>query len=256
MSHRARHPVLAGIVVAACACAPSGAGAQASFEVLRTLPHDPSAFTQGLVFHDGHLYEGTGRRGASSVRKVEIATGRVLQQADLPPALFGEGITIHDGRVFQLTWLSGVGLVWDLEGLRPLRQFRQLSEGWGLTHDGTHLIQSDGSARLYFLNPETLQLVRDIEVREAGTPVTQINELEYIHGQIFANVWHSDDILRIDARTGEVRGRIDMSGLLEEPLADPEAVLNGIAYDTASGRAWVTGKLWPKLFEIRFVGLP
>lgn len=234
-------------------CAPTGASAQSGYEVVRTLPHDPAAFTQGLVFHDGHLYEGTGRRGQSSVRKIDLTSGRVVQRGELPPSLFGEGITILDGQIFQLTWLSGIGLVWDLATLRPLRQFRQVSEGWGLTHDGTHLIQSDGSSRLYFLDPETLELVRDVEVREQGRPVTQINELEYIDGQVFANVWHSEDILRIDPRSGEVRGRIDMSGLLATPLSDPEAVLNGIAYDPATGRAWVTGKLWPRLFEIRFV---
>jgi len=234
----------------------SPAMAQRRYEVVRTLPHDTRAFTQGLVYHDGYLFEGTGRRGQSAVRKLEIGSGRVLQQASLPPTMFGEGIAIFEGKVYQLTWLSGVGVVRDLDSLLPLRQFRQVSEGWGLTHDGEHLIQSDGSDRLYFLDPETLELVREVDVRESGTPVTQLNELEYIDGQVFANIWHSDDIVRIDPRSGEVRGRIDMSGLLGTPPGDPEAVLNGIAYDAASGRVWVTGKLWPRIFEVRFLGGP
>ncbi len=231
-----------------------GAARPQTFEVVRSYPHDPSAFTQGLVFRAGYLYEGTGRRGESSLRKVELETGRVLEAVDLAPAFFGEGITILGQRVYQLTWQSGIGFVYDLDSFTTVGQFRQFTEGWGLTHDGTQLISSDGSSWIYFLDPETVAPVRQVEVRDNGRPVDQINELEYIGGEIYANVWHSDDILRISPRTGEVLGRIDMSGIIDADLIqDPEAVLNGIAYDPDSGRAFVTGKLWPRLFEVRFV---
>lgn len=226
-----------------------------TYEVVRSYPHDPAAFTQGLVFHDGYLYEGTGRRGESTLRKVELESGRVLESVDLLPMFFGEGIAILGQRVYQLTWQSGTGFVYDLESFGVVGQFRQFTEGWGLTHDGAQLILSDGSSRIYFLDPETVAVVRQIEVRDQGRSVAQINELEYIDGEIYANVWHSDDILRISPRTGEVLGRIDMSGIIDAALIhDPEAVLNGIAYDAASGRTFVTGKLWPRLFEVRFVG--
>ncbi len=225
-----------------------------TYEVVRSYPHDPAAFTQGLVFHSGHLYEGTGRRGESSLRKVELETGRVLESVDLPPMFFGEGIAILGQRVYQLTWQSGIGFVYDLESFTVVAQFQQFTVGWGLTHDGEQLILSDGSSRIYFLDPGTMAMVRQIEVRDQGRPVDQINELEYIDGEIYANVWHSDDILRISPRTGEVLARIDMSGIIDADLIrDPGAVLNGIAYDAASGRTFVTGKLWPRLFEVRFV---
>jgi len=195
-----------------------------TYEVVREFPHDPAAFTQGLVFHEGYLIEGTGRRGQSSLRKVEIETGRVLERADISPGLFGEGIAIHDGRAYQLTWTSGLGFIYDLDSFEPVQQFRQVTEGWGLTSDGERLIQSDGTRNLYF------------------------------DGEIYANVWHSWEILRISPRDGRVIGRIDMSGLLDTTeLPDPESVLNGIAYDPATGRVFVTGKLWPTLFEVRFV---
>lgn len=245
---------------AAPAAAPSAApaaasSAQLSYEVIRTYPHDSRAFTQGLAYHDGYLYEGTGRRGESSLRQVRVETGEVVRQVDLPSAYFGEGITIFGGRVYQLTWLSGVGFVYDFETFSVVQQFRQFTEGWGLTHDGSQLIQSDGSATLYFLDPQTMALQRQIEVHDAAGPIDQINELEYVDGHILANVWHSDEILRIAPADGLVTGRLDLAGIL--PAAerrDPEAVLNGIAYDTETGRLFVTGKLWPKLFEIRVRG--
>lgn len=225
-----------------------------TYEVVRQFPHDPSAFTQGLVFHEGYLIEGTGRRGQSSLRRVEIETGRVVARADIDPRLFGEGIAIHEGRAYQLTWTSGIGFVYDLDSFTAVRQFRQVTEGWGLTSDGEHLIQSDGSRNLYFLDPVTMQPIRSVEVHDANGFVDQINELEYIDGEIYANVWHSWEILRISPRDGHVIGRIDMSGLLDtNELPDPESVLNGIAYDPETGRIFVTGKLWPKLFEVRFV---
>jgi glutamine cyclotransferase len=225
-----------------------------TYEVVREYSHDAAAFTQGLTFHDGFLYEGTGRRGQSTVRKVDIASGEVVQQASISPMLFGEGLTIHDGRVFQLTWTSGVGFVYDLETFEVERQFRQFTQGWGLTTDGEHLIQSDGSRTLYFLDSETMQPVRSIDVHDANGFIDQVNELEYIDGEIYANVWHSWEILRISPRDGRVIGRIDLAGILDtDALPDPESVLNGIAYDPATGRIWVTGKLWPTLFEVRFV---
>ncbi len=237
---------------------PSGAAAQETvletYEVVREYPHDPAAFTQGLVFHDGFLIEGTGRRGQSTLRKVEIETGRVVERADVDPRLFGEGIAIHDGRAYQLTWTSGIGLIYDLDSFQAVQQFRQVTEGWGLTSDGEQLIQSDGSHNLYFLDPATMQPTHKVEVHDADGFIDQINELEYIDGEIYANVWHSWEIYRISPRDGRVIGRIDMSGLLDTTeLPDPESVLNGIAYDPETGRIFVTGKLWPKVFEVRFV---
>lgn len=222
------------------------------YEVVRVHPHDPRAFTQGLAFHDGFLYEGTGRRGESTLRKVRVETGEVVQSVDLPAALFGEGITLFGDRVYQLTWMSGVGFVYDRDSFRLLGQFPQFTEGWGLTDDGEQLILSDGSPRLYFLDPETLAPVRTIEVRDKGRAVEQINELEYIDGEVWANVWHSDHVLRISPQDGAVLGRVDFAGLLDAAeRRDPEAVLNGIAHDAQTGRLFVTGKLWPKLFEVR-----
>ena len=236
------------------AAVPTQEAVRETYEVVRQFPHDPAAFTQGLTYHQGYLIEGTGRRGQSSLRRVEIDTGRVVERADLSPRLFGEGIAVHDGRVYQLTWTSGIGLVYDLDTFEAVQQFRQFTEGWGLTSDGEFLIQSDGSRNVYFLDPTTMQPARSVEVHDDGGFIDQINELEFIDGEIYANVWHSWEILRISPRDGRVIGRIDMSGLLDTAaLPDPESVLNGIAYDAATGRVFVTGKLWPKLFEIRFV---
>lgn len=253
--------MLATVVACGSGAAPvpsSASAAQAReprawrYEVVRVYPHDPAAFTQGLAFHDGVLYEGTGRRGQSSLRKVRLETGEVLQSRKLPDALFGEGITLLGDRIYQLTWMAGIGFAYERDSFRVLGQFRQVAEGWGLTTDGTSLIQSDGSSRLYFLNPSDMGPVRTVEVREVGEPVDQINELEYVDGEIWANVWHSDDVLRISPDDGTVLGRIDFSGILAAAeRRDPEAVLNGIAFDEETGRLFVTGKLWPKLFEVR-----
>ncbi len=227
--------------------------AEQTFEVVNEYPHDASAFTQGLVMVDGALYEGTGRYGSSGVRRVDLATGRVQQETPLPRQLFGEGIAIMEGRVYQLTWKSGSGFVYTLDSLAPVGSFEYATEGWGLTHDGRHLIMSDGSAELFFLDPRSFERVDRIEVTDTSGPVRSLNELEVIDGEIWANVWQSDVIVRIDPRSGNVVGRIDMSGLYPERPASIDAVLNGIAYDAERKRVFVTGKLWSKLFEIRAV---
>jgi glutamine cyclotransferase len=226
-------------------------------EVVRSLPHDPDAFTQGLVFHGGRLFESTGLNGRSSLRKVDVSTGRVLQQRALPAEIFAEGLARFDGRLFQLSWQNGKGFVWDAETFEPVREWRYTGEGWGLTHDGTHLIQSDGTATLRFLDPRTLETVRTLEVRSEGRLVTRLNELEWVEGELLANVWMTDRIAVIDPTTGNVTAWIDLVGLLPASERRPETdVLNGIAYDAANGRLYVTGKLWPRLFEVRRVPAP
>lgn len=225
-----------------------------SYRVLHAYPHDPNAFTQGLVYVDGHLYESTGLRGASTLRMVDLDTGRPLQEISVPNAYFAEGLTNWGSTLIQLTWQAHVAFVYDRFSFRLLRKMHYPWEGWGLTQDGKSLILSDGTADLHFLDPQTMRQVRQITVKDHGLPVTQLNELEYIKGQIYANVWHSDRIARISPETGAVLGWIDLSGLLpQNQRSDPEAVLNGIAYDAAHNRLFVTGKLWPKLFEIKVI---
>ncbi len=204
---------------------------------------------------DGHLYESTGRNGKSSVRMVDLETGRVLQRYDLASKYFGEGLTNWGSDLVQLTWKTNVGFVYDRFSFVEKHIFRYKGEGWGLTHDDKQLILSDGTPILRFLNPQTLAEIKRIRVTdEKSQPVLNINELEYIHGEIYANVWETDQIVRISPRTGKILGRIDLSGLIDETeLTDPDAVLNGIAYDERRDRIFVTGKLWPKLFEIRVV---
>ena len=222
-----------------------------SAEVVRGYPHDPTAFTQGLVFHDGALYESTGRYGESSVRKVELETGRIVSRADLDDQYFAEGLALHGGRLVQLTWREGVGFLYDL-ALTPQGTFPFQGEGWGLASDGTSLIVSDGSNVLTFLDPTTFSQTRQVEVRNGDEPVHQLNELEWVRGEVWANVWHDSRIARIDPQTGAVKGWIDLSQLTPTPRpTDNEAVLNGIAYDAAGDRIFVTGKLWPQIFEIR-----
>lgn len=227
----------------------------AGHQVVRSYPHDPAAFTQGLVYLDGHLYEGTGLNGQSSIRKVRLETGEVLQIQPLEPQYFGEGIAVWRDSLFQLTWQSGVGFVYDKATFRRTRTFKYRGEGWGLTHDGKRLIMSDGSAFLRFIDPTTLQETGRVEVRDAGVPVAQLNELEFIKGEVYANVWTTDRIVRIAPGTGRVTGWIDLRGLLSARDAVGVDVLNGIAYDAAGDRLFVTGKRWPKLFEIRVVPL-
>ena len=222
------------------------------FEVVNTYPHDQNAFCQGLVIADGVLYEGTGKYGESTLRKVDLTTGRVLDQTRLENQLFGEGITVWDDRIFQITWRSGVGIVYEKNSLRELERFRIRSEGWGLTNDGKNLILSDGTSVLQFLDPQTYRVIRRLTVRDRGIPIRNLNELEYVGGEIMANVWMTDKIVRISPETGSVTGWIDLRGLAPpQTRRDREAVLNGIAYDAKAGRLFVTGKNWPTLFEIR-----
>jgi len=225
-----------------------------TYEIVNIYPHDRGAFTQGLVFEDGILYEGTGLRGRSTLRTVELETGDVLRLHSLPIQLFGEGVTVYGDRIFQLTWQAHIGFVYDKDTFELLQQFSYPTEGWGITHDGQRLIMSDGTSILRFLDPDTLEEIGQIEVYDQNSPVTRLNELEYIHGEVYANVWKTDRIARIDPHTGRVTGWIDLSGLLnEEDRVQPVDVLNGIAYDAENDRLFVTGKLWPNIFEIELI---
>ncbi len=222
-----------------------------AYTIVNTFPHDPEAFTQGLFFHNGRLYEGTGLRGQSSIRIVELATGEITKTHRLPPEYHGEGITIHGDTIIQVTWQSQVGFIYDKDSLEALDTFSISTEGWGLTHDGTSLILSDGTPTLRFLDPETFQETRTVEVHDGDEPVSLINELEYIDGEIFANIWQTDMIARIDPLSGSVLGWLELSGLRDHIDEDASIdVLNGIAYDDETGHLFVTGKLWPLLFEI------
>ena len=225
-----------------------------TYKVVNTYPHDRNAFTQGLIFEDGVLYEGTGLRGRSTLRRVELQTGDILQIHELPAQFFGEGVTIYENKVIQLTWLSNVGFIYDEGSFELLQEFSYPTEGWGITHDGKRLIMSDGTSILHFLDPETFEEIGQIEVSDNDGPVTRLNELEYIQGEIYANVWQTNRIARIAPQTGQVIGWIELKGLLSpEDHSEPVDVLNGIAYDTKNDRMFVTGKLWPKLFEIELI---
>ena len=223
-----------------------------TFAIVAVYPHDTSAFTQGLAYRDGFLYEGTGREGQSSLRKVRLETGEIVQQVNLEPDLFGEGITLLNDKVIQLTWKSGIGFVYDLNSFRLLRRFSYSGEGWGLATNGRELFLSDGTPEIRVLDGETFQEKRRIKVHEGSTAVDQLNELEFVEGQVFANLWHSNRVARISPQTGDVVGWIDLTGLLSPMYRlEPEAVLNGIAYDPIRKRLFVTGKLWPRIFEIK-----
>lgn len=222
-----------------------------SYRVVHTYPHDPHAFTQGLVYVHGILYESTGLNGQSSLRAEDLKTGAIRQKIAVRRQYFAEGLTDWHGRLIQLTWTSHIGFVYDMSSFRLIKTFHYTGEGWGLTQDGHDLILSDGTSTLRFLDPQDFHEVRRITVTEDGEPVINLNELEYIHGQIYANVWHSNRILRISPETGDVLGWLDLSNLLSAvKRSDPEAVLNGIAWDPATDHLLVTGKLWPELFEI------
>lgn len=226
------------------------------YRVVHEFPHDPRAFTQGLFFHDGFLYESTGLRGESTLRRVDLDTGEVLEQRELLPQFFGEGAALAGDFIFQLTWEAEIGFVYTREAFRLVREFRYAGEGWGLTFDGEHLVMSNGTDELRFLDPNTLRHVRTLRVTADGEPLPQLNELEWIEGEIWANIWTQDRIARIRPDTGEVTAFVDLTGILPRAFAlrYPEMdVLNGIAWDAENGRIFVTGKKWPKLFEIELV---
>jgi glutamine cyclotransferase len=223
-----------------------------TYEVVHTWPHDRGAFTQGLVYLDGALLESTGLYGQSSLRKVELETGKVLKQVAVPTNYFAEGLALMGNKLFQLTWQNGKGFVYDLDTFHLEKEFFYPGEGWGFATDGQSLILSDGSDRIRFLDPETFAVERVIRVTENGRPVNFLNELEYVKGEIYANVWKTSAVVRIDPATGRVTGEIDFTGLLPSgDYAETTDVMNGIAYDAKGDRLFVTGKCWPKLFEVR-----
>ena len=225
------------------------------YKVIRSYTHDRLAFTQGLVYHDGVLYESTGMNGHSGIRKVRLETGEVLQARPLDSQYFGEGIVVWKDRIVQLTWRHGLGFVYDLKTFEPRRTFSYTGEGWGLTHDGTRIIMSDGSesGALRYLDPATLKETGKLIVRDGTRPVAHLNELEFVKGEIYANVWQTERVARISPKTGRVTGWIELHGLLSPAEAAGVDVLNGIAYDAAKDRLFVTGKWWPKIFEIQLL---
>ncbi len=223
-----------------------------TYNAVNLYPHDNNAFTQGLAFENGFLYESTGLYGQSTLRQVELETGKILKSYVLPDRFFGEGITIFDDKIIQLTWQSNRGFVYDKTTFDLLQEFSYPTEGWGITHDENRLIMSDGSATLYFLNPETFERIGKVDVYDAD-PVTRLNELEYIKGEVYANIWMEEKIVIINPQTGQVRAWIDLSGIQNLEDQDTDNVLNGIAYDAREDRLFVTGKRWLNLFEIKLV---
>ncbi len=220
-----------------------------TYEVINVYPHDPNAFTQGLIIVEGVMFESTGLKGSSTLRRVDLETGNVLQNYALLDEFFGEGITVFDDKIIQLTYQQGIGFIYDKWSFDLLGEFNYSTEGWGITTDGTQLIMSDGSAYLYFLDPETFEVIGRIEVWDDG-PVERINELEYINGEVYANIWLTDRIAIINPNTGQVTGWIDLTGIYTSETINSNNVLNGIAYDTEGERLFVTGKRWSKLFQI------
>ena len=219
-----------------------------TYSVVKTYPHDTSAFTEGLVYSNGSLYESTGEYGESSLRRVDLETGRVLQEYNLSSDDFGEGLTAVDGALIQLTWANDVGFVYDKNTFAIQRNFSYSDQGWGLTYDGTSLIMSDGSSTLTYLNPQTFEATRQVTVKDGNQSIVNINELEYINGDVYANIWMTNRIAIINPQSGQVKGWIDLSGIYQPTSYD--SVLNGIAYDQQTGRLFVTGKNWPNLYEI------
>lgn len=227
-----------------------------TYRVVNVYPHDRTAYTQGLFYHDGYLYEGTGQWGynLSDLRRVELETGNIEQEHELEKEYFGEGITLLDTLIVQLTWINETAFVYDRESFEPVDTFRYSTEGWGITYDGEYLIMSDGSHRLRFLDPDGYAIVRSVSVKGEAGNISRLNELEYVEGAVYANIYQSSQIVIIDPATGSVVGWVDCTGLLKpEDYTEPVDVMNGIAYDAAAGRLFVTGKLWPKLFEIELV---
>ncbi len=228
--------------------------AKIPYKIINTFPHSPDAFTQGLAYANGFLYEGTGKYGHSSLRKIRLETGEILKEHPLPPDIFGEGITILKDKIIQLTWYARTGFVYDKESFQLLKTFKYpfSIEGWGITNDGKHLIMSDGSHRLYFFDPESFAPKNILEVYDQKGLVLKINELEFIEGAIFANVWQTSKIIRVDLRSGIVTGIIDLSELVPRQFRGHlDYVLNGIAYDSEGKRIFVTGKMWPRVFELK-----
>ncbi|HEY2821694.1 MAG TPA: glutaminyl-peptide cyclotransferase [Candidatus Acidoferrum sp.] len=221
-----------------------------SATVVKSFPHDPRAFTQGLEFFDGYLYESTGRQKQSTLRKVVLETGKVVQSVRLPDESFGEGLTIFHGKIYQLTWLEKTGFIYDLVTFRKLGKFSYSTEGWGLTHDDASLILSDGTNRLQYIDPNSFQVTKTLEAFAGPEAVTNLNELEFIRGEIWANIWHSDRIARIDPKSGQVTAWIDVKDIAKRETHEQEDVLNGIAWDPGRQRLFVTGKNWSKLYEI------
>ena len=226
-----------------------------TYEVVKVYPHDQNAFTQGLVIEKGVLYESTGLYGNSTLRRVDLETGNVLQSYALPAEFFGEGITVFGDRIIQLTWQSHKGFVYDKHSFDLLQEFSYPTEGWGITNDGNQLIMSDGTANLYFLDPATFQKVGQVAVRDGNASVTNLNELEYINGEVYANIWPTNKIAIINPQTGQVTAWIDLTGIYTQENNDPNSVLNGIAYDAESDSLFVTGKMWSQLFEIKLIAL-
>jgi len=247
--------------VAACAEAPATRQEPVAdsvpvqgYRVVATYPHDPGAFTQGLLWRDGKLYESTGLIGQSTIREVDLTTGRVLRRTDIPAGLFGEGLVDWGDELISITWMDGIGFRWDRATFRRTGEWRYAHEGWGLTRNDRHIIMSDGTPTLRFLDPATMREVRRISVTAAGQPVARLNELEYVNGEIFANVWMTSRIARIDPASGRVTGWIELAGLVSENRGGNEdKVLNGIAWDPAGRRLFVTGKNWPRLYQIELV---
>lgn len=255
MTYLTRTPrLLAASVAVLLALAACDGGSD--YHVVATFPHDTGAYTQGLVYVEGTLYESTGQYGQSDVRTVDLTTGRVLSSHALSGDRFGEGLTLLDGKLYQLTWRSGVGYIYDAATLSPIDSFTYTGQGWGLTTDGQRLIMSDGTATLRFLDPGTLAVTGELAVQDRGAPLTQINELEYVAGDVYANIYQSDWIVRIDLESGAVEQWIDLANLLPSSQRAVTDVLNGIAYDASTGHFLVTGKLWPSMFELEFPAAP
>lgn len=255
---RLRVAAIAATLIVAASIVLLAAGRQAAipvyrYQVVKSYPHDRQAFTQGLVYLDGYLYEGTGLNGQSGIRKVSLESGEVLQHRRIDEKYFGEGIAVWGKTLVQLTWQSELGFVYDLASFEPIRTFRFTGEGWGLTHDGKRLIMSDGTPTLRFLDPVTFKETGSLTVKDRGVPVDDLNELEIVKGEILANVWQSHRIARISPNTGQVTGWIDLTGLLSPRDAIGVDVMNGIAFDAKGDRLFVTGKLWPRVFEIRVI---
>jgi glutamine cyclotransferase len=224
-----------------------------TYTIVNTYPHDTNAFTEGLVYSDGFLYESTGINGDSSLRRVNLTTGIVQQQITLPSQYFGEGITIVGNKIIQLTWQSHIGFIYDKTTFALLGNFSYTTEGWALTYDGKHLIMSDGSDNLYFLDPTTFQQTGQVTVHDGNTTIVNVNELEYIDSEVYANIWQTNNIAIINPQTGQIRGWIDLTGLPGEQNPNLDAVLNGIAYDKTNNNLFVTGKDWPSLYQIKLI---